>query len=54
MKEEYNDFVGIYDESVPIQMCNEFVENWEEAKKNETIIDMTKQNETQPNTKINN
>ena len=26
MKEEYKDFVGIYDESVPIELCNEFVE----------------------------
>ena len=46
MKEEYKDFVGIYDESVPIDMCNVFVENWEEAKKNQTIIDTTKENET--------
>ena len=28
MKEEYKDFVGIYDESVPIELCNEFVENF--------------------------
>ena len=44
MKEEYKDFVGIYDESVPVDLCNIFVENWEEAKKNETIIDLTKEN----------
>jgi hypothetical protein len=46
MKEEYNDFVGIYDESVPVDLCNIFVDNWEEAQKNKTIIDMTKENET--------
>ena len=39
MKEEYKDFVGIYDESVPVELCNDFVNNWEEAKKNETIIE---------------
>ena len=44
MKEEYKDFIGIYDESVPVELCNAFVENWEEAKKNETIIDLTKEN----------
>ena len=47
MKEEYKDFIGIYDESVPLELCNEFVKHYEQAKKNETIIDMTKQNETQ-------
>ena len=41
MKEEYKDFVGIYDESVPEDICNIFVTNWEVAKKNQTIIDMT-------------
>ena len=46
MKEEYKDFIGIYDENVPVDLCNVFVENWEEGKKNQTIIDMTKQNET--------
>ena len=46
MKEEYKDFIGIYDESVPVDLCNVFVKNWEEAKKNETIIDITKENET--------
>ena len=39
MKEEYKDFIGIYDESVPVELCNEFVENFEEGKKNETIIE---------------
>ena len=38
MKEEYKDFVGIYDESVPVELCNVFVENWDKAKKNKTII----------------
>ena len=46
MKEEYKEFVGIYDESVPVELCNEFVENYEEAKKNRTIIDMSKENDT--------
>ena len=46
MIEEYKDFVGIYDESVPTELCNGFVENYEEAKKNQTIIDMTKENKT--------
>ena len=46
MKEEYKDFVGIYDESVPVELCNEFVESYEEAKKNRTIIDCTVENET--------
>ena len=47
LKEEYKEFIGIYDESVPVELCNEFVENWQEAKKNATIIDMTKENVTQ-------
>ena len=46
MKEEYKDFIGIYDESVPVELCNGFVEDWEEAKKNRTIIDLSKENET--------
>ena len=46
MKEEYKDFVGIYDESVPVELCNDFVNNYEEAKKNRTIIDLSKENET--------
>ena len=41
MKEEYKDFVGIYDESVPVDLCKVFVENYEEAKKNRTIVDLT-------------
>jgi hypothetical protein len=47
MKEEYNDFVGIYDESVSLELCNEFVKNYEEAKKNRTIIDLSKPNKNQ-------
>jgi len=35
MKEEYKDFIGIYDESVPIDLCNDFVNNYEGAKKNQ-------------------
>ena len=46
MKEEYNDFIGIYDESVPVDLCNVFVDNFEEAKKNETIVDLSVENET--------
>ena len=46
MKEEYKDFVGIYDESVPVKLCNVFVDNWEEAKKNRTIIDCSVKNES--------
>ena len=51
MKEEYKDFVGIYDESVPVELCNIFVDNWEEAKKNRTIIDLSEENETGHNEK---
>ena len=47
MKEDYKEFVGIYDESVPIELCNEFVENYEKAKKNRTVVDLSKENETQ-------
>ncbi len=47
MKEEYKDFVGIYDESVPIDLCDVFVKNYEGAKRNRTFIDMTNpENET--------
>jgi hypothetical protein len=46
MKEEYKDFVGIYDESVPVDLCKVFVNNWEEAKKNQTIIDCSVKNES--------
>ena len=42
MKEEYKDFIGIYDESVPIDLCEEFVNNYEEAKKNQTIINVSR------------
>ena len=30
MKKEYKDFIGIYDESVPVELCNEFVKNYNE------------------------
>jgi len=46
MKEEYREFIGIYDESVPEKLCKMFVENYEEAKKNQTIIDLTIENES--------
>jgi hypothetical protein len=46
MKEEYKEFIGIYDESVPLELCDEFVKNYEEAKKNRTVIDLTKENDT--------
>lgn len=46
MKEEYKDFVGIYDESIPVNLCNKFVENYEEAKTNQTIIDCSEENES--------
>ena len=47
MKEEYKDFVGIYDESIPVDLCNAFVKNYELAKENSTIIDCSVENETQ-------
>ena len=46
MKEEYKEFIGIYDESVPVELCDEFVKNYEEAKKNRTIIDLTEENDS--------
>ena len=46
MKEEYKDFIGIYDESVPVDVCNHFVNNYEEAIENRTLIDCTVENET--------
>jgi len=46
MKEEYKEFIGIYDESVPVTMCNQFVEDWGKAKKNRTILDLSKENNT--------
>ena len=45
MEEHYEDFIGIYDESVPVDLCNSFVENWEVAEKNQTIVDCTVENE---------
>ena len=46
MKEEYKDFVGIYDESVPVELCNDFLNDYEKAKRNRTIIDLSEENET--------
>ena len=46
MREEYKDFVGIYDNSVPADLCEEFVKNYDEAVRNRTIIDVSKDNET--------
>jgi len=46
MKEEYKDFVGIYDESVPVELCNDFLNDYEKAKRNRTIIDLSGENET--------
>ena len=45
MEEHYEDFIGIYDESVPVDLCNSFVENWEVAEKNQTLVDCTVENE---------
>ena len=46
MKEEYQEFVGIYDESVPVELCNDFVNDYEKAKKNRTFIDLSKINDS--------
>ena len=46
MDEKYEDFVGIYDNSVPVDLCNLFVENWEVAKQNSTIIDLSQDNQS--------
>ena len=46
MKEEYKDFIGIYDESIPTKLCDEFVKNYETAKKNSSIIDLSEKNVT--------
>ena len=43
MKEEYKDFVGIYDESVPVELCNLFVAQWDQAKENGTFVDVSKE-----------
>ena len=45
MKEEYKDFIGIYDESIPVELCNDFINDYEKAKRNRTIIDLSKENE---------
>ena len=41
MKEEYKDFIGIYDDSVPIELFNIFVKGYDEAKNNRSIIDIS-------------
>jgi len=46
MKAEYKEFIGIYDDNVPVELCEEFVENYALAKKNETVIDLLQPNET--------
>jgi hypothetical protein len=43
MKEEYQDFIGIFDGSVPLDLCNEFVKNYQIAKENRTFIDLSKE-----------
>ena len=46
MKAEYEQFIGIYDDSVPVELCDEFVTNYALAKKNNTIIDLRQPNDT--------
>jgi len=46
MKEEYKDFIGIYDESVPVELCEEFVKNYEKAKRDRTFIDASENEKT--------
>ena len=38
MKEEYKDFVGIYDGSVPVELCNNFANSFDDAEKARTVI----------------
>jgi hypothetical protein len=45
MKAEYDQFIGTYDESVPIELCEEFVTNYDVAKENRTIINLNEDNE---------
>tara|TARA_R100000656_G_C3939803_1_gene126519 strand:+ start:71 stop:697 length:627 start_codon:yes stop_codon:yes gene_type:complete len=45
METDYRDFVGIFDNSVPVELCSEFVANYEIAKRNRTFIDVSKENE---------
>ena len=37
VKEEYKDFVGIYDESVPVELCEEFVRTLKWLKRTEQL-----------------
>jgi hypothetical protein len=46
MKEDYKEFIGIYDESIPPELCNDFVKNYEKAIENRTFIDVSVENET--------
>ena len=46
MKEEYKDFIGIYDKSIPPELCDDFVKNYEKAIENRTFIDISVENET--------
>jgi len=39
MDVEYKDFIGIYDNSVPISLCDVFVKNWDEAKEKMEVIE---------------
>ena len=39
MKIEYKDFVGIYDNSIPIKICEDFVENYETSEQNVELGD---------------
>ena len=41
MKIEYKDFVGIYDNSIPIKICEEFVENYETSEQNVELGDFS-------------
>ena len=41
MKEEYKDFVGIYDKSIPVELCNTFVEWFEWCSTNNLTIGST-------------
>ena len=36
---EYKEFIGIYDNSVPVELCEEFTSNWDEAIEKRTIIE---------------
>ena len=39
MDSEYKEFIGIYDNSVPVEVCEEFVTRWDEAIDKRTIIE---------------